>query len=110
MNVISNDGKPTINQDDLLGGGDLYEDIDLILNGNIMDVDPLTPKINEISDEQKKERDNLVSELPKALDIILFTNNFEPDIYLTRDYERKLGKIFRIIISFVKIICYICYE
>lgn len=76
------------------GETNLYEAIDLILNGkpegvNLLEVDEFT----EYSSEQMAEWDKLYAELPMALDIILYTGKFELGKYKTRYHLRDWVKI-----------------
>lgn len=76
------------------GEVNLYEAIDLILNGKPEGVDLLTLEdFPEYSEEQKAEWDKLYSELPLALDIILFNGNFETGKYKTRFHFRDWKKL-----------------
>jgi hypothetical protein len=88
---ISNDGEefaPPFGEDSI------YEAIDLILNGKPENFDPLsTEDIKEYSEEQKAEWDKLYSELPLALDVILFNGNFELGTYKTKWHLRDWKKI-----------------
>ncbi len=71
------------------GEMNIYEAIDLILNGKPEDIDAMTfDGIREFSDEQKAEWDKLYSELPLALDIILYNGHFETGLYKTRFHFR----------------------
>jgi hypothetical protein len=49
--------------------------------------------IKEYSEEQKAEWDKLYSELPLALDVILFNGNFELGTYKTKWHDRNWKKI-----------------
>ena len=76
------------------GEVNLYEAIDLILNGKPEGLDPLThDKFPEYSVEQKSEWDKLYSELSMALDIILYNGSFELSKYKTRYHLRDWKKI-----------------
>lgn len=76
------------------GENNIYDAIDLILNGRPADFDPLkTEDLKVYSDEQKAEWDKLYSELPIALDIILFKGDFELGSYRTRFHLRDWKKI-----------------
>lgn len=76
------------------GENNIYDAIDLILNGRPADFDPFTlDEIKVYSEEQKAEWDKLYSELPTALDIILFNGSFELGIYKTRFHLRNWVKI-----------------
>jgi hypothetical protein len=67
----------------------LYEAINLILNGIPENFDPLnTEDEEEYSTEQKAEWDKLYSELPRCLSVILQTQKFE-----TGDYKSKFNDI-----------------
>jgi len=58
------------------GANNLYEGIDLILNGKPADFDPLnTEEIEVYTAEQKAHMDKLYSELPTALDIVVFIDS-----------------------------------
>lgn len=75
-------------------GDNLYEEIDLILNGMPEDFDPFnTEEAKAYSDEQKAEWDKLYSELPLALDIILHNNSFKLGTYKTKYHDRLWKKI-----------------
>jgi hypothetical protein len=76
------------------GENNLYEAIDLILNGkpegvNLLEVDEFA----EYTDEQMAEWDKLYAELPMALDVILYTGKFELGKYKTRYHLRDWVKI-----------------
>lgn len=76
------------------GGNDIYEEIDLILNGMPEDFNPFTTEdFKEYSDEQKAEWDKLYSELPMAMDIIMYNNSFELGTYKTKYHDRVWKKI-----------------
>ena len=75
------------------GENNLYDGMDLILNGVPADFDPLnTEEIRLYSTEEKAEWDKLYSELPMALDIILFNGHFETGIYKTKFHDRQWKK------------------
>jgi hypothetical protein len=76
------------------GDVNLYEAIDLILNGKPEGLDPLThEEFPEYSDEQKADWDKLYSQLSIALDIILYNGSFELGNYKTRYHLRDWVKI-----------------
>ena len=76
------------------GENNLYEAIDLILNGIPEDFDPFnTEDMKEYSEEQKAEWDKLYEELPTALDIIMYNGNFELGFYKTRYHFRNWVKV-----------------
>ena len=76
------------------GENNIYDALDLILNGIPKDFDPFnTVEIKEYSDEQKAEWDKLYSELPMALDIILYNGHFELGKYRTKFHLRDWKKI-----------------
>jgi hypothetical protein len=76
------------------GEVNLYEGIDLILNGRPAGVDLLTvEEFPEYSEEQKAEWDKLYADLPMALDIVLYTGKFELGKYKTRYHLRDWIKI-----------------
>ena len=77
-----------------LGETNLYDAIDLILNGNSKGVDPFThEEFYEYSEEQKAEWDKLYSELPTALEIVLYNGSFELGTYKTKFHIREWIKI-----------------
>tara|TARA_B110000444_G_C18746827_1_gene550669 strand:- start:404 stop:775 length:372 start_codon:yes stop_codon:yes gene_type:complete len=85
--------------DSPFGGFDYYEDMGIILYGKpdefipsdlkaIENVDPFT-----WSEEQREEMDQLLSELPLALEVVLSTKSFEPGNYKARFHIREWKKI-----------------
>jgi hypothetical protein len=86
---IANDG------DELappFGENNIYDAIDLILNGQSDEFDPLNDEIKEYPEEQKKEWDKLYSELPLALDLVLHNGHFETGLYKTKWHFRDWKK------------------
>lgn len=76
------------------GENNIYEAIDLILNGMPPDHDPFNSSdVIVYTDEQKEKWDRLYSELPIALDIILFNGNFELGMYKTKYHDRFWKKM-----------------
>lgn len=75
------------------GANSLYEGIDLILNGKPSDFNPLETVAVEYTTEQIDEWHKLMGELPMALDIILYTGNFELGTYRTKFNNRDWKKI-----------------
>ena len=76
------------------GENNIYEAIDLILNGRPEDVNPFeTEDYTEYSDEQKKEWDQLYTELPIALDVILHNQSFGLGSYKTKYHDRNWKKM-----------------
>ena len=76
------------------GENNIYEAIDLILNGRPEDVNPFeTEDYTEYSDEQKKEWDQLYTELPIALDVILHNQSFDLGSYKTKYHDRNWKKM-----------------
>jgi len=74
------------------GGLDYYEDMGIILYGQPEDFDPFEGDPFEWTDEQKEEMDKLLSELPLALEIVLYTQSFEPGNYKARFHIRDWKK------------------
>jgi hypothetical protein len=71
------------------GENNLYDAIDLILNGVPENFDPFTTEdIKEYSDEQKAEWDQLYEDLPLALDVVLFNGHFNLGTYKTKWHDR----------------------
>lgn len=89
LNVETLDGRPTIDSKRPFGNSEIYEDIDLILNGKTKDIEPDDIGGYDYSIEQIQEWDKLLEELTDALDIVLFTGKFEPGEYVRRTYERN---------------------
>jgi hypothetical protein len=87
--IVNNNGIPSIEEKRLFGNTDLYEDIDLILNGKTKEVKHDSEWDDGYSDEQIAEWDTLLQELVTALDIVLFTGSFEPGNFVKRTYERN---------------------
>jgi hypothetical protein len=76
------------------GEDNLYEAIDVILNGKPTNFNPFnTEETIEYTDEQKAEWDNLYNELPTALDIVLYNGNYELGLYKTKWHDRVWKKI-----------------
>jgi hypothetical protein len=80
------------------GGDNIYDDINLILNGKTgdfdpSDVDPSTYQDIVYSEEQIAEWDKLISELPIALDILLFNIKADLGSYKTRWHLRDWKKM-----------------
>jgi hypothetical protein len=75
------------------GENDLYEGISLILDGKPDGLNPLDDKeMYLISEERKKYFDKIYSELPLALDVVLYTGKFETGFYKTRYHLRDWTK------------------
>ena len=78
------------------GDNNIYEAIDLILNGKTKEIDLLSyDEFPEYSEEQKSVWDNLYSELPTALDVILYNGHFELGKYKTRYHIRDWKKLIK---------------
>lgn len=76
------------------GEDDLYYAIDLIINGKPSNFDPLNDTGDIVyTEEQIAEWDKLYSELPMALDIILYIGNIEYGMYKTKYHIRDWKKI-----------------
>jgi len=78
----------------IFGENNIYDAIDLILNGRPAEIDALTHEdIIEYTPEQKAEWDKIYSELPMALDVVLYNGHFELGEYKTRYHLRDWKKI-----------------
>ena len=76
------------------GENSVYEAFDLIINGKPTYHDPFNNSdMPEYSEEQKKSWDQLYSELPIALEIIMFNGHFELGVYKTKYHFRDWKKI-----------------
>jgi hypothetical protein len=74
-------------------GDDVYSDMDLILNGRPEEFDPSNKHDAPVfTDEKIKDFDTLLSELPRALEIILSTQSFEVGKYKCRSYLKDWKK------------------
>ena len=88
---MHNDGEEYIPP---FGENDLYEAIDVILKGRPEGFDPFNSEnFKEYSEEQKAEWDKLYSELPMALDVVLYNGNYELGLYKTKWHDRVWKKI-----------------
>jgi hypothetical protein len=70
------------------GGMNIYEDMDLIINGNSSEFDPMSDVVTEFSDEDKEEMLKIFNELPMAMDIIMFNGHFKCGNYKTKYHLR----------------------
>jgi hypothetical protein len=76
------------------GDNNVYDAIDLILNGKPAVFNPLeTEELVQHSTEQKAEWDKLYAELPLALEIILFNGSFELGTFRCRFHDRQWEKL-----------------
>lgn len=76
------------------GTDTIYEAIHLILKGKTIDFNPLEDEsFFECSKEEMEEYDKLYSELPIALEIILFNGNSELGTYKTKWNLREWKKV-----------------
>jgi hypothetical protein len=87
INISEDDDSTPFNENNI------YDAIDIILNGVPEDFNPFeTYELKEYSLEQKAEWDKLYSELPTALDIILFNGHFNLGTYRTKFHDRNWKK------------------
>jgi len=75
------------------GETSLYEAIDIILNGGKSKIESSDEDFPEYTEAQKAEWDKLYSELPLALDVILFNGSFELGSFKTRVNDRNWKKL-----------------
>jgi hypothetical protein len=77
--------------DSPFGGDDLLEDMCIILNGKPDNFNPIDDEtlVSTLSEGDKIDMLTLHSELPTALDIILYTGSFEPGPYKRKWYDRN---------------------
>ena len=74
------------------GENNLYDAMELIINGKPKDIDFLTHEdIITYTDEEKAVWDALYAELPLALEVILYNGNFELGSYVCQ-YHNRLWK------------------
>lgn len=75
------------------GGIDYYEDMGVILYGQPDDFDPFEGDPFQWTEEQKNEMDELINGLPRAIEVILYTQSFETGTYRTKYHDRDWKKI-----------------
>lgn len=83
----------TIGENTPFGGIDYYEDMGVILYGQPEEFDPFDGNPFEWSEEQIVEMDELISELPTAIEIILYTQSFDTGKYRTKYHDRDWKKL-----------------
>lgn len=77
---------------------DIYEELNLIFYGKTEDTSEFDADVEERYGKEKvDEFHKIMIELPKALDIILYTGKFEPGIYKTKFHVRDWKKVRTII-------------
>lgn len=74
------------------GSNNLYEAVDLILNGNTEEFDLLAEDTRVFSEIEVAKIDKLYKELPLALDVILYTQSFELGDYVSSYHDRVWEK------------------
>lgn len=70
----------------------IYEEVDLILNGASNTQEAFGEEFDDYTPEQKATWDKLLAELPVALDIILYTGKTELGFYKTKFNVRAWKK------------------
>ncbi len=75
------------------GENNIYDAMDLMFNGVPKNFNPLTEEVKEYTPEQKAEWDKLYSELPIALEIILFNGSFSTGTYKCKFHDRQWKKV-----------------
>lgn len=87
INIKKESKYPEIDVEFLFGGDNLYDDINLILNGKTGDIKPddgFSDVVLGYEPEQIELFDKLISELSTALNIVLYCGSFEPGEYIKR--------------------------
>lgn len=87
INIKKESKYPEIDVEFLFGGDNLYDDVNLILNGKTGDIkadDGFSDAVSGYEPEQIELFDKLISELSTALNIILYCGSFEPGDYIKR--------------------------
>jgi hypothetical protein len=93
ISIGANIDEEEYNGDSPFGGDNLYDDMDVIINGiPVNEFDPFNGDEKEYTTEQKAVFDKLLEELPLALDIILKTQSFELGTYVCRYHDRDWKK------------------
>ena len=64
-----------------------------ILYGQPEEFDPFDGDPFEWSEEQKIEMDELISELPRAVEVVLYTQSFKIGTYRTKYHDKHWKKI-----------------
>ena len=78
----------------LFNSDNVYDTVNLILNGKPENFNPYDlDSIVEYTNEQIAEWDVLLSELPLAVDVIMYNGNFNTGTYKTRYHIREWIKI-----------------
>lgn len=78
----------------LFNENNVYEAIDMILNGKPPEFDPLNnDELPTYSSEQITNWDKLLSELPVALDIVMYNGHFNVGTYKTKFSDRDWKNI-----------------
>jgi hypothetical protein len=77
----------------VFGADNIYEAIDLILNGNVREFDMSDSELPKYTDEEKADMDTIFGELPLALDVILFRQSFEMGSFKTTYHDRNWVKV-----------------
>jgi hypothetical protein len=91
---IAGVGHDGVEYNEPFGENNLYEAIDIILNGKPADFEPFNvDELPMYSDEQKEAWDNLYHELPTALDLVLYNGSYELGLYKTKWHDRVWKKI-----------------
>lgn len=88
-NYIESIGKGDEFGESPFGGDNIIEDMYVILYGKPDEFDILNDYLIDINQDVVDEMEKLFSELPTALDIILYTGAFEPGCYKTKWYDRN---------------------
>ena len=70
-----------------------YDDMGVILYGKPEEFDPFEGNPFQWTPEQVVEMENLMSELPRAIEVVLNSQSFEPGLYKTRFSSRIWKKI-----------------
>lgn len=75
--------------DSPFGGDDLVEDMYNIIYGKPENFNPIDDEGLEISDEIREELIRLFTQLPTAIDVVLYTQSFKPGHYKSKWYDRN---------------------
>ena len=88
---VGYDGEETVPP---FGENNIYDAIDLILNGVPENFDPFNTETEKVySDEQKKQWDELYSELPTVLSIVLQRGVIEIGSFKAKFHDQEWKKI-----------------
>ena len=82
------DGVITTKGETPFGGFNHYDDMSVILYGKPENFDPLVDEEHEWEESKINEMDELLHELPLAIEVVLNSRSFKPGLYKTKYHNR----------------------